>query len=507
MPESTIVLSVPEGFQLPPFFLQASVSDIAVALDVAALVVPLATKQMCLRENKDEEHKRAQLEEAVRCATSIIQNEALTRSIEERQCMYAQIQEMKERLDNANMEKINQCADLEQRLALAEERCKSAEERGRASLILENAKSHAIGAEREIKRHEALESELRMRAENSEKKVSDLSETLGILQENNNELVKENHRLRTPSGKGEAGETNVMEILQNDHRIVDTSKIKDKNKYGDILLCEKETGDDGDEGVRVAIEVKHRNSIRSSDVSSFEAKVVDSVETGLFEGGVFISLTMPIPGQTAAVRHSLMSDSKGNRCIPMLYIGTERGENSIAADTILALIQTHVDICREMQKVRLMYNGDGQSELETLRMQSHFSQLVKFTNDMFAEFSLISSNIERMKKSNDLLKERCILMYRSARRLCKSIPWVDKPIPPFSFEKGLDHACRLANESRLSWNNVTNKDLVFKHLGSECAKSVVLQELADVKRETELSEHYERRRLSEKRARDEDEDS
>ena len=255
-------------------------------------------------------------------------------------------------------------------------------------------------------------------------------------------------------------------------------------------------------GTRLTIEVKNRARVSTADVQAFEAKVREGVDAGILEGGIFVSLQCPIPGQTTAVRQTLLEDRHGHATVPMAYICTERGANQqpVTADQLKILAQAHFEMCTQAAKLRTWMNRGDLDEFDLKRVQAHFGELSTYTHELFEDFRRHAQLLDNARKSLDTMKQRALLFFRTAKRLNASVPWLQRPMPSFAFEKGLEHAMRLSSEGRLSnWSSITAKDALMRDVGRECAEKIMTEELACVKKELELAERH----RGEKRGREE----
>lgn len=514
-------LNVPSHWTLPSFYSSASPEETAVALDAAAGLVPWVSKVMRKHQDGQEEARRQGIDETVQSALRCLRTDAMEQVLQEKHASEVANLEIRSQLEEAR----GQVAELHHSLAAAQQRIVDAEARGRAQCMSESAAHAEAERRRNEVRQTALEEELRRRASEVTAERDALRERCGSLQDAERQLLAENAQLKTPSGRGEAGEADVQRILEHlGYQIVDTSKLKEKDHYGDLLCCigmEDEppvaTGHTtsmapaeshplpGAGATRLAVEVKNRATLRSSEVAAFEAKVRAGVARGLFEGGMLISLRCPIAGMTSCAKQALLEDAEGHPTVPMAYVCAERGSppRPVLGEHVEIMVQVHMHLIEQIAAVRIALAGSEMDEDETRRVQAHFSGLSTFVTEMFSEFSRHQTVLESARRSLDAMRKTCLVMYRSARRLNAAVPWLQRPMPQLSCEKGVDHAVRLASEGRLQWANVSNREAVFQTLGKDCAQAVVHEELRIVAREASEAEDAAARRS--KRSREEEE--
>lgn len=495
-----VVLTVPAVWKTPTFFAGAAPDEVGTVLDAAALVVPWATKLVCSHQDASEEARRQGVEEAVAAAVAHLADDRLDRTRLELEDARVQASRLRTELS----QELARTSDATQQLAVAAARASDAEERGRAAALLtaDERLRHelAVAAERQA----ALEAELRQRATDVTSDRDALRARVAELQDERQRLADENAQLRTPSGRGETGEADVRAVVEAlGYRCVDTARAKNKELYGDLLVCcgaadDDAEGSDSDastggapaRGTRVAVEVKNRATVRAADVAHFEEKVRRGVAEGRFEGGLFVSLRCPLPGRTSSAQQRLIEDGRGRASVPMAYLSAERGNPArpVTADQIGVVVQAHVALS---EQAGLLRGGDAaMDEFELKRLRAHFVDLVAHTTAMFAEFTQQQGLLDGARRSLDAMRQRCIGMYRGARRLHASVPWLRaRPLEQLGFERGLDHAVKLASECRFVWNNVTNKDSLAAAMGSrECVHATAMAELAQVAKEAKEAE-------------------
>lgn len=482
----TIDIRVPDAWQTPPFFSASSPEEIALALDTASSLLPYVSKVAHAHHDQQEAARRQGVEETVEAALRHLRDGAVQQAVQERHEIQAEALQLRSQLDESRI----QLAQLHQTVEAAQRQLADAEAKGRAAALLDcdaRLRSELKYAE---DRRGTMERDLRSRADEAVGERDTLRQQCAALAQKEKELVEENQRLRTPSGRGESGEADVLATLTGvGYRVVDTSKWKEKERYGDLLCYMRGEEDDSDSdgggasasrrNVRLAVEVKNRAKLSRAEVVKFEKIVQSGVADGLFEGGMLVSLRCAIPQKSTCASQALLEDDAGKPTIPMAYLAAERGNppRPVSAEHVEIVTQAHLHLCQEVVAVRSALGGGDVGEQDMRRMQAHIADLSAFVTEIFAEFGKHTAILDSARRSLDAMKQSCLVLYRTARRMNSSTPWLQRPMAQLSCERGIDHAVRLAAEGRLQWTNVSHKDTVLSVLGKECAQNVVNEEL------------------------------
>lgn len=503
-------ITVPSKWSIPSFFASASPDEVAVALEAAAKIVPWVTKHMHAHQDQQEAARRQGIDEAVQAALQHLRNDEVERALQEKHNSEVAVYDVRTQLGEAH----TTICELKQAVASTKQQLNDAEARGRAAAVLECDRRIRTEIERAVEYRSTLETELRRRIDDTVRERDTLRTKCERLEQTERELQDKTRQLEQPLGRGDAGEADVNRIVERlGFHQYDTSKFKHKDKYGDILCCigveedgaynaatqANATGvvvtppSAGHGVVRLAIEVKNRQKVTSTDVAAFEKKVRDGVSTGLFEGGLFVSLGCHIGGMASCAKQTLLEDAEGRPTIPMGYVCGEKGDKGSKPQRALeehieVILQSHMHLCEQVAAVRFVLSGEEMDEHDVKRVQAHFMELSEYTNDMFNKFSQHQALLDNSRKSLESMRKTTLLMYRTARRINVAVPWLQRPMAHLSFEKGIDHAVRLMAESRLEWRNVSHKEAVFHAMTRDTAQQVVNEELRRVTREANDSE-------------------
>ena len=151
--------SVPSEWEPPVFFATATPEETAIALDVAARLLPLTSKTIYEHDDHKEACRREGIQETVQIALEHLRNDAVDRAIQDKNEAGIALYDAKDRLEESRAK----IAELSQALAVAQASVRDAEDRGKASAILENdARIHAE-TNRAAVSFRSLEAELRNR--------------------------------------------------------------------------------------------------------------------------------------------------------------------------------------------------------------------------------------------------------------------------------------------------------------------------------------------------------
>lgn len=527
---ASVTVRVPSGYTLPSNLHTADEKTIAMALDVASKVVALTMDHgRAVSKREGDEAQQKLIDATMERAISYMARDMSTKHDTDRARMETQLQHAR---DETRKEVLAH-QETQRAMAALEERVRVADDAAKARAIVELQKKHDRDAS-------ALETELRKRADGACLERDELRQSVEKSQKLVAELRAENERLKTPSGKGESGESTVREILsEQGFQVIDTSAIAEKHRYGDILAIaprfdtsydsggesaansaansasaagaavttmaelSANSANDTHRGIRLAIEVKNAQNVRSSAVRNFERKVREGVAAGLFEGGIFLSLRCALPQMPQTACQKILEDDDGLACIPMAYLGCERKLNPepVSNDHIEVLVQMHADLAYAVQQTRRMArsatNNTAEADYFTRAVQNHFHDLALHAQQMFVQFATAAETIQHLKTNLDQQKKQTISFLRTARRLNTLVPWLRRDMPLLTCERGLNHAIRLLSEGRLVWSNVSSSASVLSTLGRECAHGIAVDELAAIAKETtELEELHAKIRMT-----------
>ncbi len=177
------------------------------------------------------------------------------------------------------------------------------------------------------------------------------SEVIRLTRENAtlNQTIEE---LKTPAGRGRAGEFVLAEMLYDaGFEVEDTSMGSKKDEgYMDLLVHPK-----GFPDVRIAIESKNREKIDPKvHIGHFEELARDGIAKGLFDSAIFISLRANTKREGGMHHIQMLDDSNGHATVPVSYLGTERGRDasSLTRDVVQAHVCMHATMMMRLSDLR-----------------------------------------------------------------------------------------------------------------------------------------------------------
>lgn len=493
----TVDIKVPSNWNPPDFFSAASPDEVALALDTAAKLIPWVNQVKHEHEDAQQASRQRGVAETIEAALAVMQNADVERATQLKHDAEMALYEVRTQLEESKFRVV----ELTQALKASEQRIADAEARGRATGLLEcDARLERELSNAETRRS-TLESELRARMAEALRDRDALRAQCEASSAKIVELEATKRQLETPSGRGSAGEADVAKVVASlGYEVVDTSKFKDKDKYGDILCVGTVEGVGGSAScepprIRLAIEVKNRVKLSQADVAAFEAKVRRGVAAGLFEGGLFVSQRCSVPCVSGAAAQAMLKGADGKPTIPMAYVGADRnGSSPVLTEHVEVVVQAQMYLCEQAAHVRTALMESDIDDDDMRRVQAHFGELVTYTTEMFAAFAKHQDILDAARKSLDVMKTSTLVAYRTARRLNASVPWLQRSMAQISCEKGIDHAVRLASEGKLHWSNVSHKDSLMQTLGKECATSVVYEEMRRLGKEADQYATLKRKR-------------
>ena len=480
--ESSVTLRVPQGWALPTFFSNASASEVAWGLQIAALAVPILVEKGELAKHDTE--RNVAIEQMIRSMRLELRSEYETQ-IAKSNAIQVDADRLREELVRTKAE-----------LLAAQRQVGDAAAQGKAEAALEwTAKIDGYRHETEARLGDHLKSTIQHAADMKDERDQQTAKA-NALQEKVDALSQENARLKTPSGRGESGEADVASIVAElGYKCHDTSRHKEKERFGDLLVVDETAmapneGSESDgsmssRGTRIAIEIKNRQHVRQSEVDAFSEKVRRGVASGLYDGGIMISLRAPFPGQSSCARQALLEIEGKQTVAPMAWLSCERTKpvQPLSSDYVAVILRSHMELCAGVQEIFVAAHGDQAEQMAFLKEQ--FSASSQLVTELFAEFGRHQSTLDALRKSLDTMKQKAIAFHRMTRRaLLAQMPVLGRVVTQLPFERSMDHAVKLAAQGKLVWNNVTGRDAILSTLGKECAQTCVSEELVLMSKES-----------------------
>ena len=207
--------------------------------------------------------------------------------------------------------------------------------------------------------------------------------------------------LKTPAGRGRAGEIVLSDILFNaGFDIQDTSMGAKKDEgYMDLLITPR-----GYPSVRIAVECKNRERIDTEHIVHFEQLTRDGITKGLFESAIFVSIRANTKKEGGVHHVHMIEDSNGHSTIPVSFLGTERGRDAVplTQDVIQAHVCMHATMMMRFSDLRrtLVSTSDTDDGGDTrLFHDTLHSDMYSMLDDLNVQGRAISTMQASMKSS------------------------------------------------------------------------------------------------------------
>tara|TARA_B110001450_G_scaffold236951_2_gene242819 strand:- start:4133 stop:5473 length:1341 start_codon:yes stop_codon:yes gene_type:complete len=241
------------------------------------------------------------------------------------------------------------------------------------------------------------------------------SEVIRLTRENAS-LHQSIDELKTPAGRGRAGEFVLAEMLYDaGFEVEDTSTGTKKDEgYMDLLVHPK-----GFPDLRIAIESKNREKIDPKvHIGHFEELARDGITKGLFDSAVFISLRATTKKEGGVHHVQMLEDSNGHATVPVSYLGTERGRDapSLTRDVVQAHVCMHATMMMRLSDLRRTLTGASTIDGDDCASRRQFYDTLR--DDlccMLDDFNVQSKAINSMQMSMKSSRIRIINIFV---RLC-----------------------------------------------------------------------------------------
>lgn len=398
---SSVTLTVPSEYSLPPFFCTSSAEEVASALDAAASLTGFlrsrseeGSVRSCVRSAL-EEYRSAE----VRLLGGKVEEERRLRSDAERELRFLREGE-RQRTDAAVAAAVA--------VATAEERKRGVEE---ARAALSEAVREKSTAEREMC------DALREKCASTERHAAEMARLQSRVAE-----------LETPMGRGTVGEVDVAQCLRDMGMVVeDTSTGEAKNAgFLDLLAYE-----DGPSPLKIAIEVKNRREVKRENLVAFEAHVAAGIESKLFDSAIFVSLRSHVK-RGSPLR--MAEDADGLPLVPVSYVGPEKGRGAapLSSDHLEAHVSLHAALLERTKEVRRFLDGRAAAETEEDReeVKAMVEGMVEEVNLTVSDLAHASALVEEMRVAVTSAKSRCVRLFAAACAANRKVPWLRRAIDP-----------------------------------------------------------------------------
>tara|TARA_B110001452_G_scaffold242810_1_gene225834 strand:+ start:2905 stop:4275 length:1371 start_codon:yes stop_codon:yes gene_type:complete len=240
------------------------------------------------------------------------------------------------------------------------------------------------------------------------------SEVIRLTRENGS-LHKTIDELKTPAGRGRAGEFVLSEMLYDaGFEVEDTSMGTKKDEgYMDLLVHPK-----GFPNVRIAIESKNREKIDPKvHIGHFEELTREGITKGLFDSAIFISLRATTKKEGGVHHIHMLEDANGHGTIPVSYLGTERGRDasSLTRDVVQAHVCMHATIMMRFSDLRRTLTATATSDEESDARRQFYDTMHDDLCGMLDDLNIQSKAVNTMQTSMRSSRVRIINLFV---RLC-----------------------------------------------------------------------------------------
>ena len=246
--------------------------------------------------------------------------------------------------------------------------------------------------------------------------------------------------LQSPLSKGNCGEFNCMNTLQDiGYHVEDTSDGDQKNAGYLDLLVKQETNID--ENMKIGIEIKNKKTIRKAstdkvnkkekdiddDIVTFQKRAKDGIQKGLFDAAIFVSIRAHTK-MGAPVILEMFEDATHRPLAPVTYIGPEKGKNVLPLTQ--EELETHVRMvfCMLEQCHNIKRDLCSLKDEELGSLQSVFDKMGTLLNKTFSDLRKQEQCIATMTENLTDIRCQCIQMFRSIYNTNNQIPWLQRKL-------------------------------------------------------------------------------
>jgi hypothetical protein len=401
--------------------------------------------------------------------TALLKEEALKREITLQSAQeYSQLQEEYTKI-KTNYADLQQNVELKVQLARQDEKMKVDEQHAAVYTQLQSAK---IDVEQNlvntITEKCKLTEELTTLTMTHAKEVSNFQKTIGDL--------------KNPMGRGNAGEIDVAQTLTDIGYFVEDTSDGEKKQTGYLDLLIK-IDSDSHENMRIAVEVKNKQTIKKAsddkvkkkekdlddDIKTFQQRVREGIKNGLFDGAIFVSIRAHTK-MGAPVVLEMFEDTTNRPLAPVSYIGPEKSKVILPLTQEQLETQVYMMFCVLEQSHNIRRDlCNGLKDEEISSFQTLFEEMGSYINATFTDLRKQEHLINEM--SSNLTNVRCksVKMFRSIYKINAKIPWLQRKIDAdwvSVYETAKERAITM-NDADV-WNKVSkNKATIENSIGKD----------------------------------------
>lgn len=415
---STIRLMVPASFELPVFFATATPEEVARVLDIASRLPAWVNK------HSDD-------------MASIIEHN-LVKPLESKNdeilSLKAKVAEHQRREEGFLTQQ------------------KDAEERMRSIMNAEyQEKMNTFSST--LQTSQTIVANMHTEVVEKEKKIQELSMQISSLQ--------------TPLGRGQSGEWDVASSLQGLGFIVEDTSHRGSEGYLDLLVYPEDSSN-----MRIAIEVKNRQDIKSQNLEGFEHTIQRGFKDNLYDGAIFVSIrTFVRKNKQQSVVMEMFDDDGGRPLVPVLWVGPEKGKHvtPMTQEQLESVVCMHMALLSQCHNLRRDL-CQGVKDVDIERVRESFEVFGTELTDILQDINRQQKVVEDLKQTITSMRVRCIRMCGSLHETNKTIPWLGRTTINFPWMDTLLKAFEKKDTMKDAeiWNHLSgSKNVIEKSIGKD----------------------------------------
>lgn len=401
--------------------------------------------------------------------TTLLKEEALKREITLQTAQeYSQLQEEYTKV-KANHEELQQNLEMKLTFARQEEKMRADEQHSKIFNQIQSAKV-----------------EVEQNLVNTITEKCKISEELTVLNMKHSKEVANFQQqiveLKNPMGRGNAGEIDVAQTLTDIGYFVEDTSDGERKQAGYLDLLVK-LDNDSHENMRIAIEVKNKQTIKKAsddkakkrekdlddDIKTFQQRVKDGIKNGLFDAAMFVSIRAHTK-MGAPVVLDMFEDTTNRPLSPVSYIGPEKSKIVVPLTQEQLETQTYMMFCVLEQSHNIRRElCNGLKDEEVSSFQTLFEEMGSYLNNTFTDLRKQEQLISEMNTNLTKIRCKCVKMFRSIYRINSEIPWLQRKIdaewmPVYETAKERSFTMNDADV----WNKVSkNKSTIENTIGKD----------------------------------------
>lgn len=279
------------------------------------------------------------------------------------------------------------------------------------------------------------------------------------------ELKAKVHELERPTAVGRLAEVDVAELLRSAGFYVEDTSMGEKKTAGylDLLIRPNE-----ESNVRLAIEIKNKQTVQRDDLDDFESKVKRGIASGMFDAAVFLSLRAHTK-QTSTIHVDMFPDATGKPIVPVLWFGPEKGRHvqpltQEAIESVAWMMTSLLSKCHEMRR-----DLHKTEDVDMRKVQAMTTLLLDDFTSLFADLTKQYKTLDDLRTQVTHSRARCIRMFHSLWETNRNVIWLSREVHVPWMDSFLlaDSQTDTMKESEI-WNRLSKqKAVVERHIGKD----------------------------------------